>query len=259
MIAPCLYQGHPAEASPIEQPSDKQNQARSIPESKPAGSLEKTTVQGSKNSFFFARVPPIETHEQLLELFREFGEVEDLNLFRPFAEAKTSKVKTKHYLCDHVGIKQRLNANEHNALGASTFAVLLQHCTHQLSLLLHMSHNNPRIYDVYFEFLTATRGAERYLIQQRICPVPVGNMLPQWHCLEAVLQCDMHAATQSNACPASAKAAASTVAAQEHVVHEDTLGSFEHALHHGTVGSFDSIGSLIGDSSWCTHLQWWRK
>jgi hypothetical protein len=48
---------------------------------------------GGKSSFFFARVPPTITHEQLVELFSKYGTVEDLNLFRPFAEAKTSKVR----------------------------------------------------------------------------------------------------------------------------------------------------------------------
>ncbi|WIA44478.1 hypothetical protein OEZ86_007222 [Tetradesmus obliquus] len=44
-----------------------------------------------RSSFFFARVPPTITQEQLVELFSKYGAVEDLNLFRPFAEAKTSK------------------------------------------------------------------------------------------------------------------------------------------------------------------------
>jgi hypothetical protein len=48
---------------------------------------------GGRSSFFFARVPPTMTHEQLVELFSKYGTVEDLNLFRPFAEAKTSKVQ----------------------------------------------------------------------------------------------------------------------------------------------------------------------
>lgn len=162
IIAPFLYQGCPAEASPVEQSSDKQHQAPSISESKPGSNVEKTTVPGGKNSFFFARVPPIVTHEQLLELFREFGEVEDVNLFRPFAEAKTSKVKGTDYEINHVGINQRPNANGHAVLGTSRFAVMLQHCTLQLGVLLRMLQNKPRIHDLYFEFLMANRGAESY-------------------------------------------------------------------------------------------------
>jgi hypothetical protein len=48
---------------------------------------------GGRSSFFFARVPPTIMHEQLVELFSKYGAVEDLNLFRPFAEAKTSKLR----------------------------------------------------------------------------------------------------------------------------------------------------------------------
>lgn len=45
------------------------------------------------NSLFFARVPPTVTYESILELFAQFGKVQTLNLFRPWASAKTSKVR----------------------------------------------------------------------------------------------------------------------------------------------------------------------
>lgn len=44
-------------------------------------------------SVFFARVPPTVPYEEILELFQEFGNVVSLNLFRPWATAKTSKVR----------------------------------------------------------------------------------------------------------------------------------------------------------------------
>lgn len=59
--------------------------------------------------------------------------------------------------------------------------------------------------------------------------------------------------------PASATAAAFIIVAQEHVVHEGTLGSFEQQAgeDRDTAGksmnssrSSDSTGSLTGDSSW---------
>lgn len=43
-------------------------------------------------SLFFARVPPTVTYEAIMELFAEHGKVLTLNLFRPWATAKTSKV-----------------------------------------------------------------------------------------------------------------------------------------------------------------------
>jgi hypothetical protein len=49
------------------------------------GGLTKTTATGVKNDateFFFARVPPSVTYEELLEVFEKFGAVEHLNLFR---------------------------------------------------------------------------------------------------------------------------------------------------------------------------------
>jgi hypothetical protein len=44
-------------------------------------------------SLFFARVPPTVTYEAIMELFAEHGKVLTLNLFRPWATAKTSKVR----------------------------------------------------------------------------------------------------------------------------------------------------------------------
>jgi len=44
-------------------------------------------------SLFFARVPPTVPYEAILELFEQFGKVASLNLFRPWATAKTSKVR----------------------------------------------------------------------------------------------------------------------------------------------------------------------
>jgi hypothetical protein len=42
-----------------------------------------TTAAGSTEpEFFFARVPPTVTYEELLEVFERYGPVEDLNLFR---------------------------------------------------------------------------------------------------------------------------------------------------------------------------------
>lgn len=41
---------------------------------------------------FFARVPPTVPYESILALFQQFGTVNSLNLFRPWASAKTSKV-----------------------------------------------------------------------------------------------------------------------------------------------------------------------
>jgi hypothetical protein len=43
---------------------------------------------------FFARVPPTVPYESILALFQQFGTVKSLNLFRPWASAKTSKVST---------------------------------------------------------------------------------------------------------------------------------------------------------------------
>jgi RNA recognition motif-containing protein len=40
---------------------------------------------------FFARVPPPVPYDDLLTLFRQYGEVKDLNLYRRWATAKTSK------------------------------------------------------------------------------------------------------------------------------------------------------------------------
>jgi hypothetical protein len=44
-------------------------------------------------SLFFARVPPTIPYESIMELFAQFGTVLTLNLFRPWATAKTSKVR----------------------------------------------------------------------------------------------------------------------------------------------------------------------
>lgn len=44
------------------------------------------------NSVFFARVPPTVPYEAIHALFAQFGTVLNLNLFRPWASAKTSKV-----------------------------------------------------------------------------------------------------------------------------------------------------------------------
>lgn len=44
-------------------------------------------------SLFFARVPPTVSYESIMELFAQFGTVLTLNLFRPWATAKTSKVR----------------------------------------------------------------------------------------------------------------------------------------------------------------------
>lgn len=41
---------------------------------------------------FFARVPPTVPYELIHALFAQFGKVVNLNLFRPWASAKTSKV-----------------------------------------------------------------------------------------------------------------------------------------------------------------------
>lgn len=46
------------------------------------GSLTKTTATGDATEFFFARVPPSVTYEELLEVFERYGAVEHLNLFR---------------------------------------------------------------------------------------------------------------------------------------------------------------------------------
>jgi hypothetical protein len=43
-------------------------------------------------SVFFARVPPTVPYESIQTLFERFGKVKLLNLFRPWASAKTSKV-----------------------------------------------------------------------------------------------------------------------------------------------------------------------
>lgn len=43
---------------------------------------------------FFARVPPTVPYESIMALFQQFGTVKSLNLFRPWASAKTSKVGT---------------------------------------------------------------------------------------------------------------------------------------------------------------------
>ncbi|KAF6253153.1 hypothetical protein COO60DRAFT_1643395 [Scenedesmus sp. NREL 46B-D3] len=71
----------PAAPPPAADQQQQQQQQR-------AGALASS---GGRTSFFFARVPPSITHEQLVELFSKYGSIEDLNLFRPFAEAKTSK------------------------------------------------------------------------------------------------------------------------------------------------------------------------
>jgi RNA recognition motif-containing protein len=42
-------------------------------------------------SIFFARVPPLVPYEHLHELFSKFGTIKNLNLFRRWATAKTSK------------------------------------------------------------------------------------------------------------------------------------------------------------------------
>lgn len=44
------------------------------------------------NCVFFARVPPTVPYESIHALFSQFGAVLNLNLFRPWASAKTSKV-----------------------------------------------------------------------------------------------------------------------------------------------------------------------
>ena len=46
---------------------------------------------GTNTSIFFARVPPMVPDNDLLQLFSRFGTVKDLNLFRRWATAKTSK------------------------------------------------------------------------------------------------------------------------------------------------------------------------
>jgi hypothetical protein len=49
------------------------------------------SAQGSC-SVFFARVPPTVSYNSIKALFEQFGKVKLLNLFRPWASAKTSKV-----------------------------------------------------------------------------------------------------------------------------------------------------------------------
>ena len=44
-------------------------------------------------SLFFARVPPTVEVDAIRALFERYGEVQELNLFRPWATAKTSKVR----------------------------------------------------------------------------------------------------------------------------------------------------------------------
>jgi hypothetical protein len=48
---------------------------------------------------FFARVPPTVPYESILALFQQFGTVKSLNLFRPWASAKTSKVNIEPCFC----------------------------------------------------------------------------------------------------------------------------------------------------------------
>lgn len=48
---------------------------------------------------FFARVPPTVPYESILALFQQFGTVKSLNLFRPWASAKTSKVRQPNGIC----------------------------------------------------------------------------------------------------------------------------------------------------------------
>jgi RNA recognition motif-containing protein len=45
----------------------------------------------NQTAIFFARVPPPAPYDDLLTLLRQYGEVKDLNLYRRWATAKTSK------------------------------------------------------------------------------------------------------------------------------------------------------------------------
>jgi hypothetical protein len=45
---------------------------------------------------FFAKVPSAATGEEVTQLFRKYGDVADLNLFRAWAGAKNSKVRAWH-------------------------------------------------------------------------------------------------------------------------------------------------------------------
>ena len=62
----------------------------SISESRPT--KQATGPREDSTEFFFARIPSTVTQEELLAVFSSFGTVEEVNLFKPFAEAKTSKV-----------------------------------------------------------------------------------------------------------------------------------------------------------------------
>eukprot|EP00878_Enallax_costatus_P006771 GHUV01007097.1.p2 GENE.GHUV01007097.1~~GHUV01007097.1.p2 ORF type:complete len:445 (+),score=134.60 GHUV01007097.1:4633-5967(+) len=60
-----------------------------------SSSADDTTAEADSaapsNSVFFARVPPTVPYESIHALFAQFGTVLNLNLFRPWASAKTSK------------------------------------------------------------------------------------------------------------------------------------------------------------------------
>jgi RNA recognition motif-containing protein len=49
--------------------------------------------QSGPLSIFFARFPPTVVAEELLALFKQYGDVVNLNLFRRWATARTTKVK----------------------------------------------------------------------------------------------------------------------------------------------------------------------
>lgn len=83
---PCQQEGSPA----------VQIDAKSSDEAVCTADAQSTaTEQSPSNCVFFARVPPTVPYESIHALFSQFGKVLNLNLFRPWASAKTSKVSMR--------------------------------------------------------------------------------------------------------------------------------------------------------------------
>lgn len=74
-----------------QSPSPAQHQVELSNVSSPSGEQEGRGQQQAATTVFFARCPPVTTEEQVRKLFSQFGLIEEVNLYRRWQSAKTSK------------------------------------------------------------------------------------------------------------------------------------------------------------------------
>lgn len=55
------------------------------------GGIRVQAGQSAPTTVFFARCPPVTTEEQVRQVFSDFGQIDEINLYRRWQSAKTSK------------------------------------------------------------------------------------------------------------------------------------------------------------------------